>query len=78
MGNVGDLDLAPSRSRIQISAEGRKGGKSVGSRRKEGRKDGERKWGRKKKDLVRNEPQITLTECQMARQPEGSLGEGPS
>ena len=47
MGNVGDLDLASSRSRTQTSAEGRKGGKSVG-RRKGGRKDGETKWGRKK------------------------------
>ena len=76
MGNVGDLDLASSRSRTQTSAEGRKGGKSVGRRKGEGKM--EKQSGEEKKDLVRNEPQVTLIECQMARQLEGSLGEGPS
>ena len=38
----------------------------------------EKESGEEKKDLVRNEPQVTLIECQMARQREGSLGEGPS
>ena len=46
----------------------------------EGRGEGkmEKQSGEEKKDLVRNEPQVTLIECQMARQLEGSLGEGPS
>ena len=46
----------------------------------EGRGEGkmEKRSGEEKKDLVRNEPQVTLVECQVARQLEGSLGEGPS
>ena len=57
-----------------------KGGREERVWAAEGRGEGkmEKGSGEERKDLVRNEPQVTLIECQMARQPEGSLGEGPS
>ena len=75
VGNVGDLGLAPSRSTSGISKEGRKGGKKVGGG-EEGEGKMEKGSGEEEKDLVRNEPKLTLMSAK--GWPEGSLGEGPS